>query len=150
MLRRLDRHTVILLVLAATVLAFAMQQSMVVPALPTLRRDLHASTEWSTWVLTSFLLAVAVTTPIVGRLGDQLGQARVLKAALLVFMLGSIGAACAWDIWSLIAFRALQGCGGAVIPLCFSIVTAHFPPRRTAVALATVSGLGGGGGVFVV
>lgn len=148
MLRRPDRHTVILLVLAATVLAFAMQQSMVVPALPTLRRDLHASTEWSTWVLTSFLLAVAVTTPIVGRLGDQLGQARVLKGALLIFMLGSIGAACAWDIWSLIAFRALQGCGGAVIPLCFSIVKAHFPPRRTAVALATVSGLGGGGGAI--
>ena len=148
MLHRLDRHTVILLVLSATVLAFAMQQSMVVPALPTLRRELHTSTEWATWLLSAFMVTAAITTPLIGRLGDQYGHARVLQFALGIFFLGSVGAACAWDIWSLIGFRAVQGCGGAVLPLCFSIVKEHFPPRRTVVALATVSGLGGGGGAI--
>ncbi len=146
MLRRLDRHTTILLVLSATVLAFAMQQSMVVPALPTLRRELHTTTEWVTWLISAFMVTAAITTPLVGRLGDQYGRARVLQWALGIFFVGSVGAACAWDIWSLIGFRAVQGCGGAVLPLCFSIVKEHFPPQRTVVALATVSGLGGGGG----
>lgn len=148
MLRRPDRHTTILIVLSATVLAFAMQQAMVVPALPTFRRELHTTTAWSTWLLTAFMLTAAVTTPLVTRLGDQFGRARVLQCSLGVFFVGSVGAACAWDIGSLIAFRGVQGCGGVALPLCFAIIKEQFPPRRTAVALATVSGLGGGGGAI--
>ena len=148
MLRRPDRHTTILIVLSATVLAFAMQQAMVVPALPTFRRELHTTTEWSTWLLTAFMLTAAVTTPLVTRLGDQFGRARVLQCSLGVFFLGSLGAACAWDIGSLIAFRGVQGCGGVALPLCFAIIKEQFPPRRIPVALATVSGLGGGGGAI--
>jgi MFS family permease len=71
-----------------------------------------------TWVLTVFLLVASVATPILGKLGDQYGKERVLLISLLLFLAGSIGAALAWNIWSLIAWRALQGAGAAVFPLC--------------------------------
>lgn len=148
MLRRFDRPTAILIVLAATVLAFSMQQSMLVPVLPLLKRELGTSTEWSLWTLSGFMLVAAVTTPVIGRLGDQYGRARVLQFSLLAFLAGTVGAACAWDIASLIAFRSLQGLGGATLPLCFSIIKEHIPPKRMPVALATISGLGGGGGAI--
>ena len=57
------------LTFAAT--AYALQQTMVVPALPELQRELGASTTWVTWVMTGFLLASAVLTPILGKLGDR-------------------------------------------------------------------------------
>jgi MFS family permease len=53
--------------------AYALQQTMVVPALPELQRELDASTTWVTWVLTGFLLSAAVLTPILGKLGDRFG-----------------------------------------------------------------------------
>lgn len=145
---RPDRHTAVLLVLCVCVLAFTMQGSMIVPAIPVLTRELHTTQEWSTWLLTGFLLSAAVSTPVVGRLGDQHGHGRVLVWALLVFLAGALGGTFAWDIWSMIGFRIVQGLGGAVLPLCFAIVKETFPPKRATVALATVSGLGGGGGAI--
>ena len=70
------------LTLAAT--AYALQQTMVVPALPALQRELDASTTWVTWVLTGFLLSAAVLTPILGKLGDRFGKERLLVLSLVV------------------------------------------------------------------
>ena len=81
------------LTLAAT--AYALQQTMVVPALPELQRELGASTTWVTWVMTGFLLAAAVLTPILGKLGDRFGKERLLVVALGLFLLGCIGCAAA-------------------------------------------------------
>src|SRR5882672_4037837 len=62
--------------------AYALLQSLVVPALPVLQRDLHTSTSGVAWVFTSYLLAASVVTPIAGRLGDMFGKKRVLVIAL--------------------------------------------------------------------
>jgi len=69
-----QHHNVTLAILALACTAFALQQTMVVPALPILQRDLGTTTTWVTWVLTVFLLVAAVATPIIGRLGDQYGK----------------------------------------------------------------------------
>ena len=58
--------------------AYALLQSLVVPALPVLQHDLHTSTSGVAWVFTSYLLAASVVTPIAGRLGDMFGKKRVL------------------------------------------------------------------------
>ena len=65
------RHTLTLGVLTFAGTAFALQQTMVFPVLTTFQRELHASTAWTTWVLTAFLVSAAVTTPIFGRLGGS-------------------------------------------------------------------------------
>src|SRR5438874_12573325 len=69
---------VTLAVLAIGGVAYAMLSSMVVPALPTIQRDLHASETGITWLLTAYLLSASVSTSILGRLGDMYGKERLL------------------------------------------------------------------------
>ena len=138
------------LTFAAT--AYALQQTMVVPALPELQRELDASTTWVTWVMTGFLLASAVLTPILGKLGDRFGKERLLVFSLAAFLVGCIGCAFAPDIWTLIAFRMVSGAAGAVFPLSFGIIRDEFPPDRMKVGiglLSAVFGIGGGLGLVL-
>jgi len=147
---RAPRHGLTLALLTAAGMSLAVMQTLVIPALPFLQRDLDTSASWVTWLVTGFLISSSVLTPIVGKLGDAHGKKRLLVATLVVFGLASLGAACAWDIASLVAFRALQGVGAAVFPLAFGIIRDEFPPARVGVAIGTVSsafGLGGGVGL---
>jgi len=142
--------TLAILTLAGT--AFALQQTMVIPALPTLQRELNTTTTWVTWVLTVFLLVASVATPVIGKLGDQYGKERLLVITLAIFLAGSIVAACSWNIWVLIAARAIQGVSGAIFPLSFGIIRDEFPPEKVGVAIGLVSttfGIGGGFGIVL-
>jgi EmrB/QacA subfamily drug resistance transporter len=141
-----------LAILTLAGIAFALQQTMVIPALPALQRELDTTTTWVTWVLTVFLLVASVATPILGKLGDQYGKERLLVISLTLFLIGSIGAAAAWNIWSLIAWRALQGAGAAVFPLSYGIIRDEFPREKVGVAIGLTSavfGIGGGFGIVL-
>jgi MFS family permease len=142
--------TLALLTTAAS--SLAIMQTLVIPALPSFEREFGTSASWATWIVTSFLISSSVLTPILGKLGDAHGKKRLLVISLAVFGLASLGAACAWDIASLVAFRALQGFGAAVFPLSFGIIRDEFPKERIGVAIGTVSsafGLGGGVGLVL-
>jgi EmrB/QacA subfamily drug resistance transporter len=146
-----QHYNVTLGFLALAGLAYALQQTMIVPALPSLQRDLHTTTAWATWLLTAFLLVSAVATPILGKLGDQYGKERFLLISLIVFFVGCVAAIFAWNIWSLIVFRAIQGFGGAVFPLSFAIVFDEFPREKVGSGVGMVSAiLGVGGGLGLV
>ncbi len=146
-----QHHHVTLAFLALAGLAYALQQTMIVPALPSLQHDLHTTTAWATWLLTAFLLVSAVATPVLGKLGDQYGKERFLLISLAIFLIGCVAAIFAWNIWSLIVFRAIQGFGGAVFPLSFAIVFDEFPPEKVASGVGMVSAiLGVGGGLGLV
>jgi EmrB/QacA subfamily drug resistance transporter len=146
-----QHYNVTLAVLALAGLAYALQQTMILPALPSLQRDLHTSSAWATWLFTSFLLVSAVATPVLGKLGDQYGKERFLLISLIIFFVGCFAAIFAWDIWSLIAFRAVQGFGGAVFPLSFAIVYDEFPAAKVGAGVGMVSAvLGVGGGLGLV
>src|SRR5437667_5459752 len=147
-----QNYNITLAVLTFAGLAYALQQTMVIPALPALQRDLHTTTTWVTWVLTVFLLVASVATPILGKLGDQYGKERLLVISLALFLIGSIGAATAWNIWALIAWRALQGAGSAVFPLSYGIIRDEFPREKVGVAIglgSAVFGIGGGFGIVL-
>ena len=148
---RRQHYNVTLGVLALAGLAYALQQTMILPALPSLQRDLHTSTAWATWLFTAFLLVSAVATPVLGKLGDQYGKERFLLVSLLVFFVGCVAAIFAWNIWSLIVSRAIQGFGGAVFPLSFAIVFDEFPAENVGAGVGLVSAiLGIGGGLGLV
>ena len=147
-----SHHNVTLAVLTLAGAAFALQQTMVFPALSTFQREFGSSTAWTTWVLTGFLVSGAVTTPILGRLGDQFGKARLLTISLALFLVGCIGASAAWDIWSLIGFRVLAGAGAAMFPLSFAIIRDELPAERVKLGiglLSAVFGVGGGFGIVL-
>src|SRR6266540_1162179 len=147
-----QHYNVTLAILTFAGIAFALQQTMVVPALPALREELHTTTGWATWLLTGFLLSASVATPLLGKLGDQYGKERLLVIALGIFFVGCLGAAVAPNIWVLIGFRMVQGTGGAVFPLSFAIIKDEFPPEKVGVAVGIVSSVfavGGGLGLVL-
>src|SRR4051812_22725988 len=85
-------------VLAAAAAAFSLMQSLVTPVLPTIQHDLHTSTGTVTWVLTAWLLAASVATPLVGRIADMIGKDRALLVALAAIAAGCLVAALAPNI----------------------------------------------------
>jgi EmrB/QacA subfamily drug resistance transporter len=147
-----QHYNLTLAILTTAGTAFALQQTMVFPALTTFQHEFNTTPAWATWVLTAFLLTASVATPLIGKLGDQYGKERMLVVALSIFLLGTIGGAFAWNIGSLIAFRALSGAGGAVFPLSFGIIRDEFPPEKVKVGiglLSAVFGVGGGFGIVL-
>ena len=147
-----QHYGVTLAVLLVGALAYALSQTLVVPALPEIQQQLHTSTTAVTFVLTGYLLTASVATPIMGRLGDMFGKDRMLVVTLGVFALGSLVAALSQSIEVLIAGRAIQGVGGATFPLSFGIIRDEFPRERVAVGIGLISatfGIGGGAGLVL-
>jgi EmrB/QacA subfamily drug resistance transporter len=141
-----------LLPLAGAGLAYALAQTMVIPALPELQRDLHADPADATWLLTAFLLTSSVATPLLGRLGDMHGKERWLLISLAVFGAGSLVAALGSSLAVLIEGRAIQGAGGAIFPLAIGIIRDEFPRDQVAAGIGTISatfGIGGGAGLVL-
>jgi len=97
--------------LMLVMLLASLDQTIVSTALPTIVGDLGGLTHLS-WVVTAYLLAVTVATPLYGKLGDQFGRKVVLQVALVIFLVGSALCGTAQSMTELIAFRALQGLGG--------------------------------------
>jgi EmrB/QacA subfamily drug resistance transporter len=146
-----SRPGLLLAVLALAGTAYAMLQSLVVPALPTLQSDLHTTPTGVTWIFTSYLLAASVATPIAGRLGDMFGKKRTLVVVLMGLAAGTLLAALATTLPVMIGARTIQGLGGAIFPLAFGIVRDEFPRERVAGGIALISGLlGVGAGLGII
>ena len=141
-----------LAVLAIGALGFAVAQTTLIPTLGELRVELGTDTSGVAWVLTGYLLAAAVATPIAGRLGDMLGKRRLFVASLLVFSAGNAVAALGDTLEVVVAGRVLQGIGGGIIPLAISIIRDEFPAERVPGSIGLISaifGIGGGLGLVL-
>jgi EmrB/QacA subfamily drug resistance transporter len=142
---------VTLFVLALGGLSYAMLSSLVVPALPTLERELHTSETGVTWLLTGYLLAASVGTAIIGRLGDMYGKEKMLIWTLVVLAIGTLGSALSTSLAPMIASRFVQGVAGGIFPLAFGIVRDEFPHDKVAGGIGLLSAiLGVGGGIGIV
>ena len=140
-----------LAVLSLAGVAYAVLSSAVVPALPTIQHNLHASETGITWLLTGYLLSASVGTAILGRLGDMYGKQHVLVWTLVVLAGGTLLAALAHSLPLLIAARVVQGVAGGIFPLAFGIVRDEFPRERVAGSIGLLSAiLGIGAGVGIV
>ncbi len=106
-------------------------------ALPTLSKDFSASTTTIEWVVTGYLLSLAVFIPVSGWAGDRFGTKRTFLFALSVFTVSSFLCGMAWNIQSLIAFRVLQGVGGGMLtPVGYAMLFRAFPLAERAQASA--------------
>jgi EmrB/QacA subfamily drug resistance transporter len=124
----------------------------VVPALPEIQRSLHTTESAVGWLLTAFLLSASVATPIIGRLGDMYGKERLLMIVLLMLAFGTLISAVASSLGLMIIGRVIQGAGGGIFPLAFSIIRDELPNDRVPGAIGLVSsllGIGGGAGVVL-
>ncbi|GAA2284892.1 MFS transporter [Nonomuraea roseoviolacea subsp. roseoviolacea] len=102
---------IIIIALMLGMLLAALDQTIVSTALPTIVSDLGGLEELS-WVVTAYLLASTVSTPLWGKLGDQFGRKYLFVAAIVIFLVGSALCGLSQSMGQLIAFRSLQGLGG--------------------------------------
>jgi EmrB/QacA subfamily drug resistance transporter len=117
---------------------------VVTTALPVIRTDLGASLEELEWTVNAYTLTFAVFLLLGAALGDRFGRRRVFSIGLVVFTLGSIGAALAPTVEVLNAARAVQGLGGAlVMPLTLTLLSAAVAPEKRGLALGAWGGIGG-------
>ncbi|MHB9857697.1 MFS transporter [Streptomyces sp. YIM S03343] len=138
-------------VLATGAGVFAMLQSLIAPALPTVQHAMATSQSTVTWVMTAYLLSASVFTPILGRVGDLIGRKRTLVAVLLAVLAGCLVAALAPNIGVLIVARVVQGAGGALFPLSFGIIRDEFAPSEVSGSISNLSAvIAAGGGVGMV
>mgnify|MGYP006105449867 CR=1 FL=1 len=108
-------------------------------AIPVLSTELHASPSQVQWVLTGYLVALAVCIPISGWAGDKFGMKRLFIISLALFTLGSALCAFAWNVESLIFFRLVQGAaGGLLTPVGTALVFRAFPPNERSKASALI------------
>src|SRR5689334_19966930 len=105
------RVAVVMSGLMMVMLLASLDQTIVSTALPTIVGDLGGLAHLS-WVVTAYLLAVTVVTPLYGKLGDLYGRKIVLQAAIVLFLIGSALCGASQSMGELIAFRAVQGLGG--------------------------------------
>jgi EmrB/QacA subfamily drug resistance transporter len=107
-------HRRVLVVIGALMLGMflaALDQTVVSTALPTIVGDLHGASHLS-WVVTAYLLASTVSTPLWGKLGDMYGRKFFFQVAIVLFLIGSVLSGLSHSMIELISFRAVQGLGG--------------------------------------
>jgi EmrB/QacA subfamily drug resistance transporter len=113
-------------------------------ALPSIHRDLGASIQALEWTVNAYVLSYAVFLLTGSALGDRFGRKRMFTAGIALFTISSAAAALAPTSGLLIAARALQGLGAAVVtPLTLTLLADAFPPQRRGVALGVWSGISG-------
>jgi EmrB/QacA subfamily drug resistance transporter len=139
--RRAAGPTVTIAVLGTAGIAYGLLGSAVVPALPVMKSDLHASESGIGWILTGYLLSASVGTAILGRLGDMYGKVRMLVWTLVLFAAGTLLAALAHTLALLIVARVIQGVAGGIFPLAFGIVRDEFPREKVAGSIGFLSGV---------
>jgi len=123
----------ILLIIGALMLGMslaALDQTIVSTALPTIVGDLKGGSHIA-WVITAYLLATTVSTPLWGKLGDQYGRKIFFQAAIVIFLVGSVLSGLSQSMFELIAFRAIQGLGsGGLMVGAQAIVGDIVSPRE--------------------
>jgi EmrB/QacA subfamily drug resistance transporter len=137
MISRLDYKWIVGIVFVFGLFMDLLDMTIVNVAIPTLATELDATTTQVQWVVTGYLLSLAVVIPISGWLGDRFGTKRIFTLALFIFTCASFLCGIASSIESLIAFRILQGVGGGMLtPVGTAMLFRAFPPQERAKAAA--------------
>ncbi|MFD0004638.1 MFS transporter [Streptomyces sp. NPDC127178] len=140
------RSNAVVAVLAFAGIVVSLMQTLVIPIVPELPRLLDAPASDTAWAVTATLLAAAVATPVMGRLGDMYGKRRMLLVSVVLLVTGSVVCALSDALVPMIVGRVLQGLASGVIPLGISIMRDELPAERLGSATALMSaslGIGG-------
>ncbi|MCA0145907.1 MFS transporter [Blastococcus sp. LR1] len=141
------RPAALVVALSLGVTTLSLLQSLVVPSLGRIEDQLGISPGAAGWVLTANLLAAAVLTPVLGRLGDLRGERPVILGILVAVSLGTLLAIVTESLPLLLVARVLQGASYGLFPLSISVLRRELPSERLSVAMAVVSSTLAVGGV---
>jgi EmrB/QacA subfamily drug resistance transporter len=112
-------------------LMYSIDGTAVAVAFPNFIKDFYTNVLWAAWTISIYLVAVTSVMPLMGNLSDSYGRKKVFLISLILFTSSSLACGLAPDIYSLVAFRFLQGVGGAsFLPTAAGIVSDQFPESR--------------------
>jgi MFS family permease len=131
--------TLAILSLIATMVMYA--ETMLIPAIPDLIRDFHISYSMSSWILTTYLIAGAIMTPITGKLSDIYGRKKVLLIIMVVYVLGVSLGGLVTNIYEMLVVRIIQGIGMSMFPIAFGIIRDVFPRSKLAIGQGIISSM---------
>jgi len=105
----------VMVVLMLGVFMMALDMYVFAPALPIIVNNFNTSYDWVAWTMTIYMLFSTAVMPLGGKLSDVFGRKRIYIIGVSLFVLGSFACSISWDIYSLVAFRAVQAIGGGII-----------------------------------
>jgi MFS family permease len=130
----------------ATMVMYA--ETMLIPAIPDLITDFNVSYSMSSWILTSYLIAGAVMTPIAGKLSDIYGKKKILLTIMVIYAIGVSMAGFASNIYFMIFARVIQGIGMSMFPIAFSIIRDQFPREKISIGQGVISSMFASGAII--
>jgi MFS family permease len=130
----------------ATMVMYA--ETMLIPAIPDLITDFNVSYSMSSWILTSYLIAGAVMTPIAGKLSDIYGKKKILLIIMVIYAIGVSMAGFASNIYFMIFARVIQGIGMSMFPIAFSIIRDQFPREKISIGQGVISSMFASGAII--
>jgi len=128
-----------LLVMVGVALLLNYVETMVIPGVPVIQKDFSTTESLVSWITSAFLVVGSAVSPLFGKLGDSYGKKRMFLVALVFYIVGVGIAGFSNSIYFLIAARAVQGVGFAIVPLALAIIAETFPKERIATAQGVVS-----------
>lgn len=133
------RRYLIFFTAALSLLMYSIDGTAVAVAFPKFIKDLNTNVLWAAWTMSIYFIGVVTAMPLAGNLSDSFGRKKIFMISLILFTASSLACGLAPNIYTLIAFRFLQGVGGAsFLPTASGIVSDHFPEnRQTAIGLFT-------------
>ena len=138
--------TLAILSLIATMVMYA--ETMLIPAIPDLIKDFHISYGMSSWILTSYLIAGAIMTPITGKLSDIYGRKKMLLIVMGIYAVGVSLGGFVTDIYQMLAIRIIQGIGMSMFPIAFAIIRELFPRSKLAIGQGVITSMFAAGAVI--
>lgn len=135
----------ILVILSCLGLIVMFDETMILPAIPDFIRDFNISYSTSSWLLSAYIIAAAVMTPIGGKLSDIYGKKKILLIIMAVYAAGIMAGRFATNIEFMLAARVAQGVGMAMFPIAFGIIREVLPEKKLAIGQTIFSSTFSGG-----
>ncbi|WP_201448602.1 MFS transporter [Candidatus Nitrosocosmicus sp. SS] len=136
-----------LAILGSTILITMYGETMLLPAIGDIIRDFDISYSTSSWILTAYLIAGAVMTPIAGKLSDIYGRKKMVLAIFVVYIIGITLGGFSSNIYMLLFARVIQGIGISMFPIAFGIIKDQFPSSKIAIGVGIFSSMFAAGAV---
>lgn len=138
----------ILIILSCLATMAMYAETMLIPAIPTLINDFQVSYGLSSWILTAYLIAGAVMTPIAGKLSDIYGRKKILLIIMVIYTCGVSLGGFSDNFLTMIIARTIQGVGLGMFPIAFSIIRDQFPRERISITTGIITSMFAAGSVI--
>jgi MFS family permease len=136
-----------LAILGLSLLITMYGETMLLPAIPDIIKEFNITYNTSSWILSSYLIAGAVATPIAGRLSDIYGRKRMVMTIMIIYILGICLGGFSPNITVLVIARVIQGIGISMFPIAFGIIRDQIPEEKLAIGVGVFSSMFAAGSV---